>query len=105
MHLFNLDPAAEKFDYTPSVDIRDLIGLEDVMDELDYGPNGGLIYCFEYVQLLRDNFARELTFGHRYLLSNLDWLHEAMGDYEDDYLIIDCPGTSLLQEGLTKLFL
>ena len=34
MHLFNLDPAAEKFDYTPSVDIRDLIGLDDVMDEL-----------------------------------------------------------------------
>lgn len=28
----------------------------------------------------------------RYLLQNLDWLHEAVGDFEDDYLLIDCPG-------------
>lgn len=47
MHLFNLDPAAENFEYTPSVDIRDLIGLDEVMEDLDFGPNGGLIYCFE----------------------------------------------------------
>lgn len=48
-HLFNLDPAAESssFEYEPSVDIRDLISLEDVMTELNYGPNGGLVYCFE----------------------------------------------------------
>jgi hypothetical protein len=43
----NLDPAAETFEYEPSIDIRDLINLNDVMTELDYGPNGGLIYCFE----------------------------------------------------------
>lgn len=28
----------------------------------------------------------------RYLLDNLDWLDEQLGSYEDDYLIIDCPG-------------
>jgi GTPase SAR1 family protein len=28
----------------------------------------------------------------RYLLQNLDWLHEALGEFEDDYLLIDCPG-------------
>ena len=28
----------------------------------------------------------------RYLLKNLDWLYEALGDFEDDYLLIDCPG-------------
>jgi GTPase SAR1 family protein len=22
----------------------------------------------------------------------LDWLHDALGDFDDDYLIIDCPG-------------
>jgi len=80
MHLFNLDPAAERFELpdgtasTPSVDIRDLISLEEVMEDLGLGPNGGLVYCFEY------------------LLQNLDWLHEAVGDFEDDYLLIDCPG-------------
>ena len=48
-HLFNLDPAVEttSFEYEPSVDIRDLISLDDVMTELQYGPNGGLLYCFE----------------------------------------------------------
>lgn len=45
--MFNLDPAAERFEYEPTIDIRDLINLEDVMEELEFGPNGGLIYCFE----------------------------------------------------------
>lgn len=65
VHLVNLDPAAEHFEYDPTIgkldlfiliclvinillDIRELITLEDVMEELDYGPNGGLIYCLEY---------------------------------------------------------
>ena len=47
IHLVNLDPAAERFEYTPAVDIKDLINLQDVMEELEFGPNGGLIYCFE----------------------------------------------------------
>jgi GTPase SAR1 family protein len=49
-HLVNFDPAARPAsadDVTPVIDIRDLISLEDVMDELEYGPNGGLVYCFE----------------------------------------------------------
>ncbi|KAL9934635.1 hypothetical protein V8E36_006410, partial [Tilletia maclaganii] len=74
VHLFNLDPAAEDFEYAPSIDIRHLITLEDVMEEMQLGPNGGLIYCFEY------------------LLQNTDWLQEQLSEYEDDYLIIDCPG-------------
>lgn len=71
----NLDPAAEHFDYEPIFDIRDLISVTEVMEELGLGPNGALLYCMEY------------------LLENLDWLHaelEQMGD--DDYLLLDCPG-------------
>jgi GTPase SAR1 family protein len=74
VHLFNLDPAAERFEYSPSIDIKDLISLEDVMSEMNLGPNGGLIYCFEY------------------LMENLDWLSDQLAEYSDDYLIIDCPG-------------
>lgn len=48
VHLFNLDPAADKFEYPPSIDIKDLVSLEEVMQDLELGPNGGLIYCFEY---------------------------------------------------------
>jgi len=47
VHLFNLDPAADKFEYPPTIDIKDLISLEEVMEDLELGPNGGLIYCFE----------------------------------------------------------
>ena len=47
VHLFNLDPAAERFEFQPSIDIKELISLEDVMEEMNLGPNGGLIYCFE----------------------------------------------------------
>ena len=28
----------------------------------------------------------------RFLLENNDWLTEELGDYSDDYLIVDCPG-------------
>ncbi|KAL3449519.1 GPN-loop GTPase [Aspergillus insuetus] len=71
----NLDPAAETFQYEPDLDIRDLITLEDVMEELGLGPNGGLIYCFEF------------------LLQNLDFLSDALDPLSEEYLIIfDMPG-------------
>lgn len=45
----NLDPAAEYFEYPLTADIRDLIQLDDVMDDetLHFGPNGGLLFCME----------------------------------------------------------
>lgn len=71
----NLDPAADDFSYEPDVDIKDLISLQDVMEEMDLGPNGGLIYCFEY------------------LLENLDFLTEPLEPVSEEYLIIvDMPG-------------
>lgn len=49
IEVVNLDPAAEHFDYQPIVDIRELIHLDDAMEdeELHYGPNGGLVFCIE----------------------------------------------------------
>ncbi|KAK6593868.1 hypothetical protein H4I96_10781 [Botrytis cinerea] len=71
----NLDPAAETFSHEPDLDIKDLISLEDVMEEMGLGPNGGLIYCFEF------------------LLENLDFLSEAIEPLTEEYLIIiDMPG-------------
>ena len=34
-------------------DIRELISLDDVMEELGLGPNGGLVYCMEYPFFLK----------------------------------------------------
>lgn len=45
------------------------------MDELHLGPNGGLIYCLEFL-----------------INNHSEWLEEELGSYEEDYLIIDCPG-------------
>ncbi|KAL9319849.1 hypothetical protein ACSQ67_011688 [Phaseolus vulgaris] len=76
IHVVNLDPAAENFDYPVAMDIRELISLDDVMEELGLGPNGGLVYCMEN---LEDNLD--------------DWLTEELDNYlDDDYLIFDCPG-------------
>lgn len=49
LDIINLDPAAEHFDYQPLADIRDLITVDDAMEdeELKFGPNGGLVFCME----------------------------------------------------------
>lgn len=74
--IVNLDPAAENFDYEPFIDVRELISVEDAMEdeEVRLGPNGGLVFCMEY------------------LAQNLDWLQEQLGEGDDDYLLFDCPG-------------
>lgn len=46
VHCINLDPAAETIEYPVSIDIRDLITVDEVMEELNYGPNGGNVFCF-----------------------------------------------------------
>lgn len=61
--------------HQPDLDIKDLISLSDVMEEMGLGPNGGLIYCFEF------------------LLENLDFITEALDPLTEEYLIvIDMPG-------------
>ena len=103
----NLDPAAEYFAYNPDVDIRELISIEDVMEDEDLrlGPNGGLVFCMEH------------------LVENFDWLEEAMDPHDDDYFLIgmftnlrififawdslrfisDCPGQIELYTHLTVM--
>lgn len=61
-------------------DIRELIEVDDVMEDntLQFGPNGGLVFCMEY-------FA-----------NNFDWLENCLGHVEDDYILFDCPGKSAI---------
>ncbi|KAJ8286446.1 hypothetical protein GJAV_G00039340 [Gymnothorax javanicus] len=76
VQVVNLDPAAEHFEYPVMADIRELIQVDDVMedDSLRFGPNGGLVFCMEY------------------FTNNFDWLEECLGHVEDDYILFDCPG-------------
>ncbi len=34
-------------------------------------------------------------YTHRYLIQNLDWLEEQIGNGDDDYYLFDCPGTCM----------
>ncbi|KAK6474209.1 GPN-loop GTPase 2-like [Huso huso] len=70
----NLDPANDGLPYQCSVDIAELVTLDDVMDGLKLGPNGGLIYCMEYLE------------------ANFDWLEKKLEQFKGCYFLFDCPG-------------
>ncbi|KAK9862866.1 hypothetical protein WJX84_005745 [Apatococcus fuscideae] len=74
--IINLDPANDALPYTCAVNISNLVTLEEVQTHHKLGPNGGLIFCMEFLQ------------------ENLDWLKEQLDPLLKDgtYLIFDCPG-------------
>ncbi|KAB1226731.1 hypothetical protein CJ030_MR1G007874 [Morella rubra] len=112
INIVNLDPAAENFDYPVAMDIRELINLDEVMEELGLGPNGGLMYCMDaegplMMFSIKNMFSPRgypeddlVTKGIplismcRHLEDSLDdWLTEELDNYlDDDYLVFDCPG-------------
>jgi len=71
----NLDPGNDLLPYDCAVDVMELIRLEDAMEEFDLGPNGGLVYCMEYIE------------------QNLDWLQEQIKTKcSGKYILFDLPG-------------
>ncbi|CAL8354971.1 unnamed protein product [Arctogadus glacialis] len=85
----NMDPANDGLPYKCAVDVSELVTLDDVMDNLKLGPNGGLLYCMEYLE------------------ANLDWLENKLNQYSDYYFLFDCPGQVELythQSSLKNIF-
>lgn len=73
--IVNLDPANDNIPYPCAVDISSLVTLEDVMNEHGLGPNGGMLYCMEYLE------------------ANYDWLEDRLKELGDDtYVLFDLPG-------------
>lgn len=70
----NMDPANDFLPFVCPVDISELISIEDAMTHLRLGPNGGLVYCMEYLE------------------QNFDWLKEKLDTVKDKYLLFDFPG-------------
>lgn len=89
----NLDPANDSTSYQPAVDVRDLVTIDEIMEQETLGPNGGVLFALEELE------------------HNFDWLEEglkelggsqqqqqlAQGDAYidiilDDYVLFDCPG-------------
>ncbi|CAB4382643.1 unnamed protein product [Rhizophagus irregularis] len=70
----NLDPANDFLPYPCAINISDLITLQDVMEELKLGPNGGMMYCMEFLE------------------KNFDWFEEKLKSLGDNYILFDFPG-------------
>ena len=60
--------------YKCDIDIKDLIQVEDVMEEFQLGPNGGLVYCMEFLE------------------KNIEWLTDKIKNLKNKYIIFDLPG-------------
>ena len=73
--IVNLDPANDNISYPCAIDIASLITLQEVMDTYGLGPNGGMLYCMEYLE------------------ENFDWLDEKLKTLgKDAYVVFDLPG-------------
>lgn len=73
--IVNLDPANDNLPYPCDVSIASLITLHDAMNEFGLGPNGGMLYCLEYLE------------------QNYDWLLERLTALSSDtYIVFDLPG-------------
>ncbi|PGH08100.1 hypothetical protein AJ79_06100 [Helicocarpus griseus UAMH5409] len=72
--IVNLDPANDNTSYTPALDVRDLVTLEEIMAEDKLGPNGAVLYALEEVE------------------ENFEWVKEGLESIGDDYVLFDCPG-------------
>jgi len=73
--IVNLDPANDNIPYPCAIDIASLITLQDVMSEHGLGPNGGMLYCMEYLE------------------ANYDWLEDRLRELgKDAYVLFDLPG-------------
>jgi GTPase SAR1 family protein len=70
----NLDPGAIKLPYTPDIDVRDYITIDEIMDEYELGPNGALIMAADLIAGEIENISREIE------------------ELNPDILLVDTPG-------------
>ncbi len=70
----NLDPGAPSLSYSANVDVRDYVKVEDIMEEYNLGPNGGLVAATDLIK----DYVEELT--------------NDIEDFTPDICIVDTPG-------------
>lgn len=104
--VINLDPANDCLPYKPSIDLADLVSVQNVMMKEKLGPNGALIRCLE---ILDDNFAWLYDSIVSLLKAEQDRVAEMKKNASEEiagkgeeslksrpYLIFDCAGQSEL---------
>ena len=56
----NLDPGVTELPYTPDVDIRNYVNIQQLMSDYGLGPNGSLIMAADLVATKMDDLQREV---------------------------------------------
>jgi len=70
----NLDPGVLTLPYSPDVDVRDFIDVENLMEKYGLGPNGALILAADLIADEIENLSREIE------------------DLNSDIILVDTPG-------------
>ncbi|MGD8506783.1 MAG: ATP/GTP-binding protein [Candidatus Bathyarchaeota archaeon] len=70
----NLDPGVIRLPYTPNVDIRDHIRIEDIMKQYGLGPNGALVMAADLIAEETHSLGEEIS------------------SLKPDFVLIDTPG-------------
>jgi len=72
--LVNLDPGPLDLPYTPDLDVREYVNIEDIMQKYGLGPNGALVMAAD---LIADRAEK---------------LGEALEEFNPDIVLVDTPG-------------
>ncbi|MFX1465463.1 MAG: ATP/GTP-binding protein [Promethearchaeota archaeon] len=70
----NMDPGVRQLPYTPDVDVRDYVDLDQIIKKYELGPNGALIAASDI------------------LVTKIDDIKEQINSFEADYVIVDTVG-------------
>lgn len=70
----NMDPGAEALQYSPDLDVRDYVRLDEIMEEQDLGPNGAQVAAADMIAM------------------NAQELAEVLETFATSYILIDTPG-------------
>jgi hypothetical protein len=58
--LVNLDPGALTLPYSPDIDVRDYVNVEDLMEKYGLGPNGALIMAADLIADEIEQISKEI---------------------------------------------
>jgi len=70
----NLDPGALTLPYTPEIDVRDYISVEELMEKYGLGPNGALVMAADLIAEETESLGKEIE------------------NFNPDIVIVDTPG-------------
>ena len=70
----NLDPGVSNLPYSPDIDIRNQINIDDIMEKYRLGPNGALVLASDLIAEEAENIGREIE------------------DIQSDVVLVDTPG-------------